>query len=335
VVCAALDQCHVAGTCDPASGQCSNPITADGSSCNDANACTQTDTCVSGTCTGGNPVVCSALDQCHVVGTCDPASGVCSDPNQPDDTPCDDGNPCTLADRCGGGTCSGNAQTCGDGIVQGECGEACDDGGANGSDLCCSTSCQLVDSDGDGVCDRDDPCTSPAPMSKPRIVLRRLLTPVGDDTLKFTGHAVLRFPFAPALDPRAHGVRVRLTDRTSTILDVALASGPYIDPPGVGWKVNVRGTVWTYVNHTATPPGGIFHVVITNRSTRTPGLVSFTVEGKAGSYAVAAGALPLGGMIILEPPAATTGQCTEATFPGPKPTPRCAFNTSGSMLTCK
>ena len=38
VVCAALDQCHDAGVCDPASGTCSNPSKADGSACSDGNA---------------------------------------------------------------------------------------------------------------------------------------------------------------------------------------------------------------------------------------------------------------------------------------------------------
>src|SRR5205814_597946 len=77
VVCSASDQCHVAGTCDPATGHCSNPRTSKGTACNDGNACTQTDTCQSGLCTGSNPVVCTASDQCHVPGTCDPATATC------------------------------------------------------------------------------------------------------------------------------------------------------------------------------------------------------------------------------------------------------------------
>ena len=56
VTCAASDQCHDAGTCDPATGACSNPAKANGTACNDGNACTQTDTCQSGACTGANPV---------------------------------------------------------------------------------------------------------------------------------------------------------------------------------------------------------------------------------------------------------------------------------------
>ena len=52
-----------------------------GGSCNDGNACTQTDTCQAGVCTGANPVdLRRASDQCHVAGTCNPATGACSNP---------------------------------------------------------------------------------------------------------------------------------------------------------------------------------------------------------------------------------------------------------------
>ncbi len=106
VVCEAQDQCHVAGTCDPATGECSNPQADDGTACDDEDQCTQTDTCVSGTCTGSDPVVCEAQDQCHVAGTCDPASGQCSNPEADDGTACEDGDLCTKNDTCTNGTCS-------------------------------------------------------------------------------------------------------------------------------------------------------------------------------------------------------------------------------------
>jgi hypothetical protein len=112
-VCAALDQCHVAGTCNPVSGTCSNPSAADGTGCNDGNACTQTDACHAGTCTGASPVLCAALDQCHTAGTCNPASGTCSNPPAADGTGCNDGNACTQTDTCQAGACTGaNPKTC-------------------------------------------------------------------------------------------------------------------------------------------------------------------------------------------------------------------------------
>ncbi|MGH7894737.1 MAG: hypothetical protein ACREQL_08715 [Candidatus Binatia bacterium] len=113
VVCTALDQCHVPGTCNPESGVCSNPNKADGSSCNDGSACTQTDTCQAGTCTGTNPVVCTALDQCHDPGACNPANGQCSNPAKSNGSTCSDGNACTQTDTCQAGSCvGGNPKVC-------------------------------------------------------------------------------------------------------------------------------------------------------------------------------------------------------------------------------
>src|SRR5204862_252298 len=76
VTCAPADQCHDAGTCDPATGTCSNPAKPDGTACNDGNACTRTDTCQAGLCSGTNPVTCAPADQCHDAGTCDPEAGL-------------------------------------------------------------------------------------------------------------------------------------------------------------------------------------------------------------------------------------------------------------------
>jgi hypothetical protein len=111
--CAASDQCHLAGTCNPATGVCSNPAKPNGTACDDGNACTRTDTCQNGVCTGSNPVACTASDQCHVAGACDPATGTCSNPAKPDGTACNDGNLCTSGDTCRAGVCTaGAAKAC-------------------------------------------------------------------------------------------------------------------------------------------------------------------------------------------------------------------------------
>jgi hypothetical protein len=113
VVCAALDGCHLPGTCDPSTGACSNPTAADGTTCSDGNACTQIDSCQSGICTGSNPVVCAAPDPCHTAGACDPSTGACSNLALPDGTACNDGNACTQTDTCQSGNCTGsNPVTC-------------------------------------------------------------------------------------------------------------------------------------------------------------------------------------------------------------------------------
>ena len=105
----------------------SHPAQANGMACTDGNACTQSDTCQAGTCTGASPVTCAALDQCHAIGTCNTGTGVCSNPNQPIDTACNQGGglfcdgggtcvACNAAAQCPGTdtechtrTCSGNS----------------------------------------------------------------------------------------------------------------------------------------------------------------------------------------------------------------------------------
>jgi hypothetical protein len=107
IVCTASDQCHNAGTCDTATGVCSNPPKDDNTTCDDANLCTQADTCQTGVCTGADPIVCTASDQCHNAGTCDTATGVCSNPPKDDNTACDDAVACTTPDTCQAGVCTG------------------------------------------------------------------------------------------------------------------------------------------------------------------------------------------------------------------------------------
>ncbi len=150
VVCTAQDQCHGVGSCNQSTGVCSNPSLPNGTSCNDGNACTQTDSCQAGVCTGSNPIACMAGDSCHSAGACNASTGVCSSPTlnsgfcyigggcvasgatngantcetcQPtasttqystvsNGTSCNDGNACTTGDACQGGTCIGNPVVC-------------------------------------------------------------------------------------------------------------------------------------------------------------------------------------------------------------------------------
>jgi hypothetical protein len=107
VTCAAMDQCHDAGVCDPGTGTCSSPPKVDGAACSDGDACTQGDVCRAGTCTAGAPVACAPADQCHGAGVCSPATGTCTYPTMPDGTACDDGDSCTQTDTCRAGVCTG------------------------------------------------------------------------------------------------------------------------------------------------------------------------------------------------------------------------------------
>lgn len=153
------EQCDDGNTLD---GDCCSStcqLEQDGSSCSDGNVCTQTDTCQAGVCTGSNPILCSALDQCHEAGTCDPASGFCSHPQKPNGSTCDDSLFCTVMDTCQEGSCEGQARSCGDDNI---CTlDICDEASAHclhpaaAETVSCeadNASCTLDHCDGQGQC---------------------------------------------------------------------------------------------------------------------------------------------------------------------------------------
>jgi hypothetical protein len=108
MVCAASDSCHAAGVCNPTTGMCSNPAKPDGTSCDDGNLCTFSESCHAGVCVAGNAITCNTPgDACHEASVCDPSTGQCVNPSKPDGTSCDDDNACTQTDTCQTGACTG------------------------------------------------------------------------------------------------------------------------------------------------------------------------------------------------------------------------------------
>jgi cysteine-rich repeat protein len=80
---------------------------------------------------------------CDVAESCDGSTVDCPvDASEPDGTSCSDTNSCTIDDICVAGVCTGDSMLCGDGTVQGGCGEQCDDGGTDADDGC-SPTCQV------------------------------------------------------------------------------------------------------------------------------------------------------------------------------------------------
>ncbi len=172
--CPTPDQCHSTGTCDGDTGLCSYPPKADNAACSDGNACTQSDTCQNGACTSGSPKACSALDQCHSAGACDPATGACSNPAKDDSASCDDGNAATTDDHCSGGVCVGSQPQCsaaGDcptpanpclaaACSGGQCGTTSKNNGTSCSD---GNACTQTDTCQNGTCTGANPKVCPTP----------------------------------------------------------------------------------------------------------------------------------------------------------------------------
>ncbi len=147
----------------------------DGEACDDGSECTLSDTCAEGICLG-TLIDCNDDNIC-TLDECQPETG-CVNSNL-DGNICDDQNPCTVDDTCGGGECQGTPKICNDGnpctddlcdASTGNCASIaisspCDDGDAcTNSDLCQAGICIgtpafACETDEDcGTCDSNDPC---------------------------------------------------------------------------------------------------------------------------------------------------------------------------------
>lgn len=167
--------CYSNGTANPANDcqYCNSPVLdtewrsrEDNTPCNDS-ACTENDVCAAGQCKPGAPVVCPpAADTCHEQGSCDPATGDCSDPPANSGKPCDDGDPetqndvCDGAGNCGGCTCNtSDPATCCDGCL-GIPGGTCD-GSLSCAPILCTDDGKCVPEQAEDTCLIDGECYEP------------------------------------------------------------------------------------------------------------------------------------------------------------------------------
>ena len=111
VDCSAMDDMCNVGVCVESDGSCTAMPRADGTECEDEDACTLGDVCTAGAC-AGTALDCSPMaDGCNTAA-CDPTSGTCVVTPVADDTACDDANGCTTGDHCTAGACGGTGLDC-------------------------------------------------------------------------------------------------------------------------------------------------------------------------------------------------------------------------------
>lgn len=141
VVCGGGTACAMA-ICDPASGSCVSKPETNGTLCDDGDACTVSDACLSGVCKGAAKL-CDDQNPC-TVDSC--TGGACG--SVASSGACDDGNACTSGETCSGGACSGAAVSCDD------------------KNPCTVDSCEPIKGcvaqagNESGSCDDGDPCTA-------------------------------------------------------------------------------------------------------------------------------------------------------------------------------
>ncbi len=129
------------------SGKCSSATNT--KVCDDTDACTTKDVCVSGTCTGVQ-TVCDDTNPC-TTDACNKKTGACAFVALPEKATCDDDSACTLGDACA----IVNAKI----VCQGKTG-SCDDGNSCTSDSCDKVLGKCIQSPLSGAtCDDGQPCT--------------------------------------------------------------------------------------------------------------------------------------------------------------------------------
>jgi hypothetical protein len=152
-----------ADSCVPATG-CQNTPLANGTACDDGDACTTVDQCSLGVCVGGGaPLDCDDGSVCTADG-CDPVLG-CQNVPVPNGTPCADADLCNGNETCQTGICSaGTPLNCDDGNT---CtADSCDALlGCQNPPVADGTACADADlCNGDETC-QSGTCTPGAPLS--------------------------------------------------------------------------------------------------------------------------------------------------------------------------
>lgn len=227
------------------------------------------------------------------------------------------------------------------GLLEG--GEGCDNGNRLDGD-CCSSTCQiepLSDTDGDGICDAQDPCTNVAgahdffDTPKPKLVVSKIGsdTTAGNDKLTFSGEFLLPPGSSfSQLHPDTNGARIVIKNAAGvTRLDATLPAGAYAGRHTRGWS-NRRATMWTYADDAASPVAGIVKMTVAAGDQPTSRQVRVKVTGKNGAYPIVPGDEPLRVTVVLGGPAASQGgDCGESDFQPEN----CVFNRTQNRLTCR
>jgi hypothetical protein len=247
---------------------------------------------------------------------------------------------------------------CGDGVVG--AGEACDAGPANGSDGCCAVTCTLVDTDGDGRCDRDDVCPAVADPAqadadgdglgdacdicrttvqgqtawvRPRLVASGVDDGLaGNDRLRLVGQFRLATG-AFTVDPLANGASVELRAGSGLPrLSAVLPPGAFT-PSGPGWTRSASGNRYTFRDPTGQSAlGGSSRMLVKDRGN---GLVQVVLSASRTSLGLAAEDAPLAATVVLGGAlAGTNGECGEVSFPGPPSVLACRVSATGTRIVC-
>ncbi len=325
------DLCDGAGTC---------ASSANTAFCDDGVFCNGADACAAGSCSDHSGDPCLGGGECNE--TCGEATFSCTALYG---TPCsDDALPCTVDFCDGGGSCAhdiGNAGViCRDAADPCDVPEVCD-----GQYAACPADTGITDTDADSVCDGLDVCTNVAGAQnflsppKARLAIGNILasTTPGDDTMTLVGS--FRLPattsFA-ALFPMGGAAHIALYDKGGVqVVDIVLPRDAYPGTQKRGWTEARSGKVWTYLDKSQTPVGGIVNLLLKADGGSigvAGGRVKVRLVAKKGDFPFLEADSPVKIAIAFGDQAASAaGICAESAFVASD----CVWSASKSQLICK
>jgi DNA-binding beta-propeller fold protein YncE len=179
-------------------------------------------------------------------------------------------------------------------------------------------------------------CTSGILIDKSKLKVTKNLLPTGDEKIKVKGEFVLT-NLTPAIDPVANGFTLDVIDTTTNqvVLQRVVPAGASPGGTVPGWTVNGAGTRWKFKDKNNATGTGIQKVVVSDKSSRMPGLFKVVVTGKNSNFRLTTEnlrvVLTLGGSAQQ-----VADQCAIRTFNNSAGAPpKCELKSGGKTLNCR
>ena len=207
-----------------------------------------------------------------------------------------------------------------------------------GSSPVCPLDVTPPDTDNDGLPDPCDACPTGTQASKAQLHIGTYDGVAANDKLNVLDEFRISSAAAAFLDPTATGLVILVADPSDAgTLTLTVPPGAYDDVTRQGWTVSHTGhgstMLWKF--RSDDPSLAVSTARVRLSRDAPPPQVQVKASGSRRSFAVTRPALPLRVRVVLDPPAATSIACGEASFAPGSQSPRCALRSHDAVLSCR